>query len=57
MMLADVSLYTNLEFWQQCIEDSMSITPWVEQFVKKVRSEESIKDHIAGRPKSLVFGL
>ena len=55
--LADVALYTMLEFCQQCIEDSMSITPWVEQFVETFRNEEHIKMYLTDRPKSRVFGL
>ena len=55
--LADVALYTMLEFCQQCIEDSMCITPWVEQFVQTFRNEEHIKMYLTDRPKSRVFGL
>jgi len=48
--LADVWLYTTLEFSKLCIEDIMELTPWVKDFVVKFESDERVKKYLAGRP-------
>ncbi|XP_067942612.1 glutathione S-transferase 3-like isoform X1 [Watersipora subatra] len=52
IQLADVWLYTTLEFSKSAFEDAMEITPWTKDFTTAFQANPRIKQYLAVRPES-----
>lgn len=52
MSLGDVWLYGALEFALTAFPDIMELTPWVKEFVAKVRANENLSKYLDSRPAS-----
>lgn len=50
--LADVWLYTGLEFTKLAIPDAMTLTPWVKQFTEAFEADACMKKYLSERPES-----
>ena len=54
IQLADVWLYTTLEFAKVAVPDAMEINNWTKQFVQKFEDDERIKGYLENRTKALL---
>ncbi|XP_067942665.1 glutathione S-transferase 1-like [Watersipora subatra] len=54
MQLADVWLYTTLEWTRPAFPDAMEITPWVVEYVSKFENDPTMKEYLASRPETLI---
>ncbi|XP_067943003.1 glutathione S-transferase 3-like [Watersipora subatra] len=52
MQLADVWLYTTLEFFKSTFVDAMEITPWIKEFATNFQADSTMRQYLARRPYS-----